>query len=242
MNRTKQIAVLSGALVALLLLAIGGVYLFGRDSSAAPGAAVRSTEPLDLGPVIATVDGAPIYLGEAKARIDGLTTMHGDLTAALGADWHEVVLGSLVSDQVQRAEAKARGIVVTDTDIQSSVADITDMLGEGQTLDDWLAAQEMSYSELVRRIELQLIGSRVYLAVSKDVTVSGQAIRDYYRENPTEFEGTDGHISPLLEVRKSIRDSLMKTEQEQAYSAWLEKAKSDADVVIVMKDWWKDLG
>lgn len=238
MNRTKQIALLSGALVALLLLAVGVVFLLRPDRAST---ATPVDEPLDLGPVIAKVDGAPVYLGEAKSRIEGLTTLHGDLTSVLGEDWHDVILQSLVADQVLRAEADARGITVTDADIQSSVADIQGMVGEGNTLESWLADQGMTYPELVRRIELQLIGSRVYLAVTKDATVSGNEIRDYYRQNTTEFTGTDGHTAALLEVRKSIRDDLMQQKQDEAYAVWLEQAKSAADVEVVMDDWWKDL-
>jgi parvulin-like peptidyl-prolyl isomerase len=241
MNRTKQIAILSGALALLFLLAIGGVYVFGRDSSATTATATRSIEPLDLGPVIATVDGQPIYLGEAKARVDGLTTMHGDLSSGLGEGWHDLVLDSLVSDKVQLAEAKTLGIEVTDADIQSAVADVTAVLGEGQTLDAWLIDRGISYAEFVRRIELQIVGSRVMAAVTEDVAVTGEEIRDYYRQNPTEFQGADGHVSALLEVRNSIRDSLLKQKQEGVYAAWLEKAKSNADVEVVIEDWWKDL-
>lgn len=241
MSRTKQIAILSGALALLFLLAIGGVYVFGRDSSATTVTATRSVEPLDLGPVIATVDGQPIYLGEAKARVDGLTTMHGDLSSGLGEGWHDLVLDSLVSDKVQLAEAETLGIEVTDADIQSAVADVTAVLGEGQTLDAWLVDRGISYAEFVRRIELQIVASRVMAAVTEDVTVTGEEIRDYYRENPIEFQGADGHVSALLEVRQSIRASLLKQAKEEAYAAWLEKAKSDADVEVVKQDWWKDL-
>lgn len=241
MNRTKQIAILSGTLALLFLLAIGGVYVFGRDSSTTTANPTRSIGPLDLGPVIATVDGQPIYLGEAKARVDGLTTMHGDLSSGLGEGWHDLVLDSLVSDKVQLAQAKTLGIEVTDGDIQSAVADVTAVLGEGQTLDAWLVDRGISYAEFVRRIELQIVGSRVMAAVTEDVTVTGEEIRDYYRANPTEFQGADGHVSALLEVRNSIRDSLLKQKQEEAYAAWLAKAKSDADVEVVIDDWWKDL-
>ena len=239
MNRTKQIALLSGALVVLFGIALGVVYLLDRGSPAEERP--EPLEPLDLGAVIATVNGQPVYLGEAESRIEGLTTLHGDLTGVLGEDWHEVILGSLVSDQVLRAEAAARGIEVTDADIQSSVADVQGMLGEGQTLEDWLVDQEMTYAEFVRRIELQLIGSRVYLAVTEDVSVSGKAIRDYYREHQLEFQGADGHTSPLLEVRRSIRDTLLKQERDQAYGEWLQEQKDAAEVVVVLDDWWKDL-
>lgn len=241
MTRTKQIALLTGTLAAMFLLAVAAVFVLGRDASPDPAASADTTEPLDLGAVIATVDGAPVYMGEAQARIEGLTTLHGDLTSVLGEDWHDVILGSLVSDQVLRAEAKARGIEITDADIQSSVADVQGMLGEGQTLDAWLVDQKMSYAEFVRRIELQFIGSRVYLAVTEDTEVSGEEIRDYYREHRADYEGTDGHTSPLLEVRQSIRETLMKEKKDQAYAAWLELAKGEAEVVVVMDGWWKDL-
>lgn len=245
MNRGKQLAIVAAVLAGIVLVgttSLAVVFQRGPFADAEGDTGVPiSTEPLDLGPVIATVNGRPVYLGEARSRIEGIATLHGDVEEVLGDDWHEVILASLVSDQVLREEAEARGLGVTDADIASSVAEVQEMVGEGQTFEGWLSDQEMSYAEFQRRIELQLIGSRVYLAVTEDVKVTGAEIRNYYQANQAEFTGTDGHVSTLLEVKASIRDGLLKDKQDLAYAEWLEEAKADAAVEVVIEDWWRDL-
>jgi hypothetical protein len=77
--------------------------------------------------------------------------------------------------------------------------------------------------------------------VTEDVQVTGKEIRDYYREHEIEFTGADGHVSSLLEVKASIREGLLKDKQDIAYAGWLEAAKADAEVDVVMEDWWRDL-
>lgn len=245
MTRTRQLAVVSAALLVVLAIgtaAVAFVFHRGPFARADGGTTVVDVdEPLDLGPVIATVDGNPVYLGEAKSRVEGIASLHGDIETVLGEEWRDAILQSLVSDQVLRAAATELGVTITEADIQASVAEVEGMVGEGQTLETWLEAQGMSYAELERRIELQLIGSRVYVEVTRDVTVAGEEIRAYYREHKLEFTGADGHVSSLLEVKRSIRDGLLKDAKDLAYATWLADAKAEAEVVVVMDDWWKEV-
>ncbi len=232
--RTKAALVLMGVLVSIAGIGAGILTLReGRDEVA--------SEQVDLGPVIARVDGRPIYLHEARMRIEGLSSVHGDIEEMLGDDWPDRILRSLVADQVLRAEAAARGIEVTAADIDAYVRQVTGTIGTGQTLDEWLAAQGMTMAELERRAELQILGGRVYLAVTADVRVTGRELRTYYREHRQEFEEVDGTIPPLLEIRRSLRRSLLDAERDEAYAAWLEEARDRAEVVVVMDDWWRNL-
>lgn len=200
-----------------------------------------SSGSADLGPVIARVDGRPIRLGEAAARVESLSSVHGDIREVLGKDWPEKVLQSLIDDRILEREAERMGIGVTEQDVQAHLDNVRSMLPEGQSLDDWLATQGMTLPELERRIRLQILGTRVYAEVTKDVVVTAAEVRAYYREHRAEFEEADGTIPPLLEVRRSIRDVLLPQARDQAYADWLEEARRDAEVLIVIDDWWKRL-
>ncbi len=242
MNGTKRlITVFASMLGVLLVLVVGTAFFLHVGPFARAAAPDAAPAPQDLGPLIATVDGQPIYLGEAKSRLEGLSTVHGDPIATLGKHWPEQILQSLVSDKVIRAEAASRGITATDADKQEWLGQIQSMLGPGQTIESWLAEQGISYQELMRRIELQIIATHVYNAVTADVTVSSKELHRYYRTHRAEFEGVDGHVSSFIEVRNSLRESMRKQKQEEAYTSWLDEAKSEVDVQIVMKDWWRSL-
>lgn len=228
-------------------LAVGGVIVFVLGFLAAGAYALHlppwgtPSEALELGPVIARVDGRPIHLGEAQARLQGLSTVHGDVEGMLGDDWQDRILQSLVDDQILLRQAEELGITVADEDIQSYVERVEDMLGPDQSLDGWLAEQGMTRAELERRANLQLVGARVYITVTKDVTVTGDDVRDYYREHRMEFQEADGTIPTLLELRRSFRETLLKQRQDEAYAAWLTETREKVEVVVVMDDWWRNV-
>ena len=201
----------------------------------------RPSETLDLGPVIARVDGRPIHLHEAQARVEGLSTVHGDVQDVLGEGWPEQILQSLVDDQILLEQAEELGITVSDEDVQAYVDRVEGMISADQSFDEWLAEQGLTVAELERRATLQLVGARVYLTVTEDVTVTGDELQDYYREHRTEFQETDGTIPTLLELRRSLRESLLKQQQDEAYAAWLQDVRDQTEVVVVMDDWWRNV-
>lgn len=219
------------AVVAIAALALAYALRLGPWRPASP----------DPGPVIARVDGDPIHLAEARARVESLTSVHGDIEQALGEDWPDRVMRSLVDDRVLVHAAADLGITVTEEDIAVHLQRVESLLPEGESLDDWLASQHMTRQELERRVRLQLLGARVYEAVTRDVTVSGAEIRAYYREHRADFEEVDGTVTPLLEVRRSLRETLLQRARDEAYAAWLRDARARAEVVVITPDWWKRL-
>lgn len=229
-SRLVPVSLLAAALIATLALAYA-LHL-------GPWAPPASPDP---GPVIARVDGDPIHLAEARARVESLASVHGDIEQTLGEDWPDRVLGSLVDDRVLIHAADELGITVTDEDVAVHLQRVESLLPEGESLEEWLASQHMTREELERRIRLQLFGARVYAAVTRDVTVSGEEIRAYYREHRDEFEDVDGTVTPLLEVRRSLRETLLQQARDEAYASWLRDARARAEVVVVMPDWWKRL-
>jgi len=235
-SKNKRAVIVIGAFVVVAIVGlVGGAYALHL------GPWEEQAQSLDLGPVIARVDGHPIYMHEAKARVQGLASIHGNVEDVLGKDWQERVLRSLVDDQILREQAPEFGITVTDEDIQAYLDKIQSLIGTDQTLEQWLTAQRMTMAELERRAELQIIGSEVYDAVTKDVTVTGAEVRNYYQTNKEQYTGTDGNTPSLLELSKTIRESLLQQKQDDAYAAWLESTRARSEIVVVMDDWWRNL-
>jgi len=244
-----RIAILIGVLTVLVLATIGGSYALGlgpwRGHEPAKAEDQGDPTPFEPAPaggeVVATADGEPIYLADVRSRIQGLSAMHGEIQDSLGEDWHEVVLQSVVDDALIVAEADRRDIVVTRGEIAASVERIRGMFETEAEFGSWLEDQGMGIEDLERRIWLQTIAARVYLAVTEDVTVTGEELRSYYRNHRDEFEGADGFITPFIAVRVSLRQDLLKDKQDQAYAAWLEEARAAVEVVVLDEGWWKEL-
>lgn len=223
--------------VAVVVVALG---LVGAAYTMQVGPWAPAASP-DYGRVIARVDGRPIYLELARARVEGLTTVHGSLAETMGQDWPQKILDSLVDDELIREEAGRQGIVVSEDELQAHVDRLREQFGSADAFDAWLTEQGMDTTELERRISLQTLGSSVYEAVTAGVDVSVDEIRDYYDSHPKKFVQSDGTPVPLFNVRDQIQQTLSKREKDATFGAWLDEQRARAAVVVVDPDWWKEL-
>ena len=155
-DRRNTIIATASALLVVMLVAIGTLAALRRGPWAPPAAAAP---PEDRGPVIAEVNGNPIYLSDARSRIQGISAVHGKIGDTLGDNWPDVVLQSLVDDQLLGQAAGDLGIEVTQEDMQTWYEQIRGSIGSGQTIDGWLQTQGMTRSQMDRTIVRQIIGS-----------------------------------------------------------------------------------
>jgi hypothetical protein len=81
----------------------------------------------------------------------------------------------------------------------------------------------------------------VYLSISNDAVVTRDEIRAYYDEHIEDYRISEDETVPLLEVEDEITDILMKQARDRLYAAWLEDARSRADVQVAVEDWWRQL-
>ena len=88
---------------------------------------------------------------------------------------------------------------------------------------------------------MQVLTTRVDAQVTAHVKVGARQIRNYYQTHRAEFTATDGTTPSLLEVRESIRASLLTKAQIRAYGAWLEQQRRRVKVVVVIDDWWRNI-
>ncbi|GBE22087.1 MAG TPA: hypothetical protein ENH00_00180 [Actinobacteria bacterium] len=187
-------------------------------------------------PVIAKVDNILIHESQADARIAGIAAVHKDITSALGPEWRSLVFQSLVDDVLMGQEARRAGIDVTKKDVDAS---LDSLRGRFPSEDDWrrfLEDQGIDQAELERRILLQLVGSRVYEEVTADVVPTEDELHAYFEAHQSDFT-VDGEVQSFLQVRNSIEDTLTKQMQDEAFSAWLQQRRSEANVVVVSDEW-----
>jgi hypothetical protein len=227
-----------------LLIAVSAAAVLGLLAGAASAFHLGPWAPAstrDMGPVIARVDGSPIYLGLAQARIEGLSSVHGDLAETLGDEWPTRVLDSLIEDQLIQEEASRRGIVVTDDQLDAHVDKLRSMFGTEEEFDSWMRQQALDLPELERRIRLQTVAAEVYAAVTSDVRVEPAAIGAYYRKHVDDYRQPDGTPTPLFDVRSDIEQDLLKEARDSSFASWLKARRDEAAITIVDDQWWKEL-
>jgi hypothetical protein len=195
----------------------------------------------DRGPVIATVDGRPIYLSEARYRVAGLSTAHGGGLEALGEAWPDQVMRSLVDDKIILHEAEEFGLSISEQEIASEILRLQQLFPDLTGYQEWLASQDMDEDELERRIMLQSLTLRVYEAVTGDVTLGEETLLAYYETHADEFLTSEGSPAPFEEVRSTIEAQLAGAEKDAAYAAWLEARRGEVSVVILTDGWWRSI-
>ena len=239
-SQLKQTVILLGGLALLSAVAVG-VFAFTGGSPTGGNSSGSPAAHTDLGPVIATVDGDPIHLSEAQARIQGLTSVHTGGIQTLGKNWRDELLQSLVDDRIVQAQAGQLGVVVSSQEVSAQLIQLEKMFQTAQGFQQWLDSQHLDLGELERRIQMQLLAARVYTAVTVDATVEGSAVRAYYMSHRDQYVSADGSISRFLDVRNSIRKTLLKKAQDRAYAIWLAGQRQQVDVVVVDDNWWRNL-
>jgi SurA N-terminal domain. len=235
MKNRKLVAVVAGV-IAIAGVAAGAAWAMSRGSATTPAEPSR-----DLGPVIATVDGQPVYLAEMQSRVQGIQSVHGDFEKTLGKDWPDKLLQNLVDDKIVEQQAAALGIVVTDAQVQANMDKLRAMFTDDQQFQDWLAQGQMSLAELTDRVRLQAVTSTLYLKATEDVTVSSDEAHAYWEAHPDKYPGIDGGVASFLSVRSKIEEDLLKKARDRAYGAWLDEQRTKVDVVVVMSGWWKEI-
>jgi hypothetical protein len=239
-----RIAVLVAAL-AMLVAAAAGAVLALRPETTAPAIDPELEEPFVpmtlRGAIIARIDGDPVTLTEAELRVAGLSSLHGDIEDVMGDEWPNAVMTSLVEDRLVRAAAEEAGIVVSKGEVAEAVARVRDLSGSAEDFDAWLAEQGITFPELERRIWMQILNGDVYRRVTADAAVSGEELREYYRDHREAYEGVDGVPLPFIAVRSSLRTELLEQRRTELFAEWLAEAGADVDVEIVDDDWWKEL-
>jgi hypothetical protein len=236
----EKMLVLVSAAVALVVIA--GIAVAGAlDVGPWADPAVETVPARDLGPVIAEVDGQPIYLGEIRSRVEGIASVHGSLEESLGKDWQDDLLQNVVDDKIVEQQAAALGIDVTPAQIDTSIERLRGYFASEQEFQAWLTEGEMDEAELRDRIRLQDLATGVYLRVTDDVAVGADEARAWFAKHPEDYPGVDGEGVPFYAVKDEIEKDLLKDERDEAYAAWLEAQRGQVEVVIVMDAWWKEI-
>jgi hypothetical protein len=234
----KSILVAVGvALVGAIALGSAVVFHAGpwaRADSATPAL------PRDLGPVVATVNGDPIYLQQIRSRIEGITSLHGS-PDALGKEWRDQILQSVVDEKIVEQQASDLGLGVTEQEIEDELKKLRGFFQTEVEFQQWLSDQKIDEAGLTDRIRLQTLAKHVFDAVAGDIQVTRDEAKTWYEAHPKKYIGVDGKTSPFFAVQDEVESTLLNRGRNQAFSTWLEDERNQAQVVVVMQAWWKEI-
>ncbi len=160
--------------------------------------------------VAATVNGEPI------SRIS--------LVQQLEKQGGKTVLDNLVTNALILQEAKKQKVTVTPQEITDQIAKISDNLKkQGQDLDQALAAQGMTKSDLNDQVKLQILVQKL---AGQGIEVSDKEAEDYFNQNKTTYPKNTKFAS----VKDQIVSDLKSQKLNEKISKWLSDLRTNAKI------------
>jgi foldase protein PrsA len=138
-------------------------------------------------------------------------------------------LDSLITKNLILQEAKKLSVSPTDEEINQKIDEINVQLEEqGTTVEQALALQGRSLSELKEQLEIQVIVEKI---LGRDVEVSEEEIATYFEENKAFF----AEDATLESEKETIKEQLFQQALSVKFQDWLESLKEKANIKYFLK-------
>lgn len=145
-----------------------------------------------------------------SATVNGKVISRYSLIKELERQGKDLAVDSLISQELILQEAKRKKISITQKDLDKTVENVKKSLeGSQQTIDSFLASQNLTYKDFLKQVKMQLIIEKL---VSGDIKISDAKIekylednREFFPEDLTEQELRDSAISQLKQVELNAK-------------------------------------
>lgn len=136
----------------------------------------------------------------------------------------KATLDTLVRNALIEQEAKKENVTVSDKEVNDEVTKLqTSLKAQGQSIDQVLAVQGMTMSDLKKLIHLNKLVSKM---VGKNITVSDKEVSDYIDKNKDSLPSSDEAT-----LKKQVKDQLTQQKTNDAIRTWLADLQKKANVV-----------
>ena len=154
--------------------------------------------------IVAVVNDEPVTQDELDQYLRPLyeeyrKTYNGDELVSRLEEARRGLLNQLIEDRLVYQEAKRRGVVVDEWEIDDAVKDFEKQFASGEAAEAFLARQGMSVTKLRERYREQISIRKLHqYEIRSRVVVSPQEVEAYYRDHAKEFG--DPEQVRLLEI------------------------------------------
>ncbi|GAW91665.1 peptidylprolyl isomerase [Calderihabitans maritimus] len=178
--------------------------------------------------VVATVNGEQITRDELDERVEKLKGMSGHQGASLEGEAGEKFIAALEKQALDQLiqellifqEAKKQGINIETSQIDEHLAKIKSQFPSEEMFQQLLAQQNLTEEDLRHYILFQLTEDALYKAVTGDVSVSEEEVKDYFEKNKEDL------------VSVKVSHILIKAQEGQVSEEELAKAEEKAKEII----------
>jgi peptidyl-prolyl cis-trans isomerase C len=208
-----------------------------------PAAEPVKPVPATLPDVVARVNGDPCSRGELERAIRNVEQRAGRPVPPEQRDQvFRGVLNELLSFKLVQAEGKARGITVTDQEIDGRIAEIRKQVPTDEAFQQALKQRQMTVADLRNETRVEILVNKTMEAeIAPKVVVTPADLEAFYKQNPDQFKQPEqlraSHI--LFSVDSSATADFRKSTRDQAEGV-LKRAKAGEDFAALAKQYSKD--
>lgn len=214
------------AVIVLLLLA-GAAYVFMNSD--------KMAGVTGGGGVLASVNGTPITEDEVTERIShaktGLEAQGLNLEDPQTRDLlRSQALEEIINERVVLADAQAKGVVVTDAEVDTQFNDIRSRFETEAQFTEELGKNQFTPETLRENVRRELLIQKYVAQISEasTLTVSEEEVTAFYDQ----LKGQNESLPPLTELRAEIEVQLKNQKLAGVVQQIVAELRSKADVQI----------
>ncbi|BBH22661.1 hypothetical protein Back11_40060 [Paenibacillus baekrokdamisoli] len=224
---TKMTLIVNGQKSTVEPVSIKGVtYVPIRAAAEMLGANVNFNASSNSVIIASRPEKSPLGDGgnEAIGSVNGVSITKNQLYDTMAAVGGKQMLDNLIQEELVKQEAKKKGIVITDQDVEAEIAKIKKRFPSESDFQTALQQAGMTLEDLKKQTPMQL---RIRKLVEPRVKVTDEDVKQYFEANRAMFDQPEQvKASHILVATKAEADEIMKQLKGGADFAKLAKDKS----------------
>lgn len=203
--------------------------------------------------VVATVNGENISQQELDKELEmykaGLESQGADFSSKEGKEildrLRRNVLNQMIDEKLLMQEVRDKGLEPSSKDVQEEIKKLKEQFETEGEFKKFLTANGVNEPQLTDYVKVQLAIQNLMEDVTKDVTVTGKEVEEYYQENKDSF--THPEQRKVRHILIGFEGNNMGSERSQMDAKveairLLEKIKQGADFAQLVKEKSEDPG
>ncbi|USN87611.1 MAG: SurA N-terminal domain-containing protein [Candidatus Nomurabacteria bacterium] len=233
---SKGKGILISTIIAVIVLAIGLVFMLERDGRINTGLFTGVISYLDAREPVAKVNGAVIPKSDLDSGVQQLVEMAKlqgiEADEAAIAEFRSQAIETLVNGELLRQEAVEKGMTASVEDIDARYSEIEDGVGGAETLGVKMAEFGITEESLRRDIENEILIQALFdTVVNKDeIEVTEDEITDFYNQSG----GLEAGLPEIDEVKDQIVDQLKFNKEQEVIGTYIDDLREGAEIEILI--------
>lgn len=161
------------------------------------------------------------------AKIGNVTITQEQMYDKLKKDAGKRVMADIITLELYKQEGAARGITVTDQELDARVNPVKEKMGSPERFQQYLKDKQMTEQELREGVRSVMLRDKLF---EKDNPITEEQIKEYYEKNKNKFEGT------FEEARPKVIEKVKSRNKRNNMDKWIDELYKKHNVQIMDKD------